>query len=158
MPGLWDTARQIAALGPDAQVEAPPELRDAVVHVLTGAHELDRMALPEGVEQFTRPRPKKRSRPSRAVADATPQENATERVARVLSMVPYIARRPGISVPQLATEFGVTDDQVAKDLDLLMVCGLPGYYPDDLIDVVHVRRRHRGVHRLRRRASSARSG
>jgi len=134
--GLWETARQVAALGPDAQVQAPAELRDAVIHVLTGAHELDRLALPEGADQFTKPRPKKRSRPSRAAAPTTPQENATERVARVLSMVPYIARRPGISVPELATEFGVTDDQVAKDLDLLMVCGLPGYYPDDLIDVV----------------------
>ncbi len=136
VPGLWETARQVAALGPDAHVEAPAELRDAVLHVLTGAHELDRLALPEGVDQHTKPRPKKRSRPSRATTAASPQENATERVARVLSMVPYIARRPGISVPELATEFGVTDDQVAKDLDLLMVCGLPGYYPDDLIDVV----------------------
>jgi len=135
VPGLWETARQVAALGPDAHVQAPPELREAVIHVLTGAHELDRLALPEGVDRLTEPRPRKRSRPSKTVA-AAPQENATERVARVLSMVPYIARRPGISVPELATEFGVTDEQVAKDLDLLMVCGLPGYYPDDLIDVV----------------------
>lgn len=63
-------------------------------------------------------------------------ENATERLARVLSMVPYIARRPGVPVRTLATEFGVDDAQVTRDLELLMVCGLPGYYPDDLIDVV----------------------
>jgi proteasome accessory factor C len=63
-------------------------------------------------------------------------ENATERLARVLSMVPYIARRPGVAVEVLADEFGVSTAQIGKDLDLLMVCGLPGYYPDDLIDVV----------------------
>ena len=63
-------------------------------------------------------------------------ENATDRLARVLSMVPYIARRPGIRIHDLAVEFGVDDEQVGRDLDLLMVSGLPGYYPDDLIDVV----------------------
>lgn len=63
-------------------------------------------------------------------------ETATERLARVLAMVPYISRRPGVAISDLAQEFGVDDAQVAKDLDLLMVCGLPGYFPDDLIDVV----------------------
>lgn len=63
-------------------------------------------------------------------------ESATERLARVLALVPYISRRPGVAIADLAAEFGVTDQQISKDLDLLMVCGLPGYYPDDLIDVV----------------------
>ncbi|MEP6981198.1 MAG: WYL domain-containing protein [Nakamurella sp.] len=34
---LWDTARSIAALGPDAVVEAPADLRDAVIRLLTDA-------------------------------------------------------------------------------------------------------------------------
>ena len=34
---LWDAARSIAALGPDAIVESPAELRDAVIRLLTGA-------------------------------------------------------------------------------------------------------------------------
>jgi proteasome accessory factor C len=62
-------------------------------------------------------------------------ETATDRVLRMLAMVPYISRRPGVSIGEVANEFGVTTDQVTADLDLLMVCGLPGYYPDDLIDV-----------------------
>jgi proteasome accessory factor C len=141
MSGLWDTARQIAALGPDARVEEPHDLRDAVIHVLDGARELDRQPFPPGLAEVLRPATRARARggrnrPNRASAAAQAQENATERVARVLSMVPYIARRPGISVAALATEFAVSDDQVTKDLELLMVCGLPGYYPDDLIDVV----------------------
>jgi proteasome accessory factor C len=63
-------------------------------------------------------------------------ETATERLARMLALVPYISRRPGVAIGELATEFGVSAEQVGADLDLLMVCGLPGYYPDDLIDVV----------------------
>ena len=63
-------------------------------------------------------------------------ENATDRLARMLSLVPYISRRPGVGIAELAREFGVGRDQISADLDLLMVCGLPGYYPDDLIDVV----------------------
>lgn len=65
-----------------------------------------------------------------------PPETATDRVLRMLAMVPYISRRPGVSIADIAAEFAVSTDQVTADLDLLMVCGLPGYYPDDLIDVV----------------------
>lgn len=63
-------------------------------------------------------------------------ETATSRLARVLALVPYISRRPGVAIADLAEEFGVSEEQLAADLNLLMVCGLPGYYPDDLIDVV----------------------
>ena len=66
----------------------------------------------------------------------TTTESATERLARMLALVPYISRRPGVAIADLAAEFGVSREQVQKDLDLIMVCGLPGYYPDDLIDVV----------------------
>lgn len=34
---LWDTARSLAALGPDAVVESPADLRDAVIRLLTDA-------------------------------------------------------------------------------------------------------------------------
>ncbi|WP_051265039.1 helix-turn-helix transcriptional regulator [Nakamurella lactea] len=63
-------------------------------------------------------------------------ETAAQRLSRVMSMVPYIARRPGVSMTEIAAEYGVEVEQVTADLNLLMVCGLPGYYPDDLIDVV----------------------
>ena len=34
---LWDTARMIAAQGPDVMVTEPPDLREAVIRLLTGA-------------------------------------------------------------------------------------------------------------------------
>lgn len=53
-----------------------------------------------------------------------------------MSLVPYISRRPGVSMAEIAAEYDIDVSQVEADLNLLMVCGTPGYYPDDLIDVV----------------------
>ncbi|MBY4574698.1 protein pafC [Gordonia paraffinivorans] len=57
------------------------------------------------------------------------------RLTRLLAMVPYFQARNGISIEQAARELGVTPTQLTKDLELLFVCGLPGYYPDDLIEL-----------------------
>ncbi|MEO9330118.1 helix-turn-helix transcriptional regulator [Gordonia aurantiaca] len=57
------------------------------------------------------------------------------RLARLLAMVPYFQSRNGISIEQAARDLGVTPAQLTKDLELLFVCGLPGYYPDDLIEL-----------------------
>ncbi len=126
---LWDTARSIAALGPDAVVEAPADLREAVIRLLTDA------AARGGVDAHRPQGCGGPGHPGRGGALVI-GESATERLARVLALVPYISRRPGVAIADLAVEFGVSGQQISKDLDLLMVCGLPGYYPDDLIDVV----------------------
>jgi proteasome accessory factor C len=60
---------------------------------------------------------------------------AADRVARLLNLVPYLLARPGIDIAQAAAELGVTDRQLREDLELLWVCGLPGYGPGDLIDM-----------------------
>jgi proteasome accessory factor C len=39
-------------------------------------------------------------------------------------------------VAEVAHEFGITEQQVRADLDLIWICGLPGYGPGDLMDVV----------------------
>jgi predicted DNA-binding transcriptional regulator YafY len=59
---------------------------------------------------------------------------ATERLSRLLAMVPYLLSRPGIPVRDAARQFGVSERQLVKDLELLFVCGLPGGLPDDLIE------------------------
>lgn len=61
-------------------------------------------------------------------------ESATSRVSRLLTMVPWLLNRQGIDLAQAATELGVTQRQVVQDLEVLFVCGLPGHYPDDLIE------------------------
>jgi proteasome accessory factor C len=60
---------------------------------------------------------------------------ATDRLPRLLALVPYLIARPGIPVDEAAADFGVTPKQLRKDLELLWMCGLPGYGPGDLIDL-----------------------
>ena len=57
------------------------------------------------------------------------------RLPRLLAMVPYFLARPGIATADAAADFGITEKQLIKDLDLLWVCGLPGHGPGDLIDL-----------------------
>lgn len=61
--------------------------------------------------------------------------SATERLPRLLALVPYLLSRPGIPVARAAADFGVSEKQLRRDLELLWMCGLPGYGPGDLIDL-----------------------
>lgn len=62
-------------------------------------------------------------------------ENAALRAIRLLDLVPYIVAHPGISITELAKGFSISRDEVLKDLNLLFLCGLPGYTPLELIDI-----------------------
>jgi proteasome accessory factor C len=60
----------------------------------------------------------------------------SDRMTRLLALVPYLTARPeGVAVAEAARDFGVTDRQLRSDLELLWMCGLPGYGPGDLIDL-----------------------
>jgi proteasome accessory factor C len=60
----------------------------------------------------------------------------TDRMTRLLALVPYLTARPaGVGVAEAARDFGVTEKQLRSDLELLWMCGLPGYGPGDLIDL-----------------------
>ena len=61
-------------------------------------------------------------------------ESATERLSRLLAMVPWLLAHQGVPLADAAAEFGVDERQLVKDLELLFVCGLPGHLPDDLIE------------------------
>lgn len=60
---------------------------------------------------------------------------AREQVSRLLALVPYLQSRTGMSLAQVAAEFGVPPDQIMKDLKVLWMCGLPGLTPDKMIEV-----------------------
>jgi proteasome accessory factor C len=60
---------------------------------------------------------------------------SAERLGRLLNLVPYLLTRPGITLEEVAADLAVTPRQVREDLELLWVCGLPGYGPGDLIDM-----------------------
>jgi predicted DNA-binding transcriptional regulator YafY len=60
----------------------------------------------------------------------------TDRMTRLLALIPYLtARHDGVAVSEVARDFGVNERQLRSDLELLWMCGLPGYGPGDLIDL-----------------------
>ena len=63
-------------------------------------------------------------------------DNAAVRALRTMDLIPYILENPGISISTLAAKFSVTEKQVENDLQLIFMCGLPGYTPYELIDIV----------------------
>ncbi|MGB8387893.1 helix-turn-helix transcriptional regulator [Mycobacterium sp.] len=56
------------------------------------------------------------------------------RLVRLLNMVPYFQANPRITRAEAAADLGVSAKQLEEDLNQLWMCGLPGYYPGDLID------------------------
>lgn len=62
-------------------------------------------------------------------------DNAISRVARAMDIIPYVLENPGISIENLAAKFGVNQKQIIKDLEIIFLCGLPGYTPYELIDL-----------------------
>ncbi len=60
---------------------------------------------------------------------------AKDQVARLLQLVPFLHARKGVRLDEAAQALGVPPQQVLADLKVLLMCGLPGGYPDDLIDV-----------------------
>ncbi|GGK42509.1 protein pafC [Pilimelia terevasa] len=61
---------------------------------------------------------------------------SADRLSRLLNLVPYLLARPGITLGEASGDLGVSERQLREDLELLWVCGLPGYGPGDLIDMV----------------------
>jgi predicted DNA-binding transcriptional regulator YafY len=63
------------------------------------------------------------------------RETAAARLSRLLALVPWLEQHPGISIPEAASHFGVSPEELEQDLWLTICCGLPGHGPDQLIDI-----------------------
>lgn len=61
--------------------------------------------------------------------------SATERLSRLLVLVPWLRARPGVTLAETAEHFGISESQLEADLNLLVCSGLPGHGPDQLIDI-----------------------
>lgn len=66
----------------------------------------------------------------------TASEASGTRLQRLLAMVPWIAAHDGPSVSEVCERFGLTPAQLAADLEVVWLVGVPPYTPDALIDVV----------------------
>ena len=56
-----------------------------------------------------------------------------DRLSRILGMLPWVIGHPGARVAEVCERFGYTKSELARDLNLVFVCGLPGYGPGDLM-------------------------
>lgn len=61
--------------------------------------------------------------------------SATEDVARMLTLVPWLIERPGASLEEVSEQFGVPVRTIQRDLNALDFCGLPGLGGGDLFEV-----------------------
>lgn len=62
--------------------------------------------------------------------------SADARLRRLLALVPWVVARDGPSLEQVCTRFGLTQDELVAELDLLFLCGVHPFTPDSLIDVL----------------------
>lgn len=59
---------------------------------------------------------------------------ARDRIRRCLAMIPLIRARPGIRIPELASIFGVRDEEIWEDItEVLTLCGVPPYLPHNYL-------------------------
>lgn len=49
-------------------------------------------------------------------------------------MLPWVIAHPGTAVAEVCDRFGYTQSELLQDLNLVFVCGLPGYGPGELMD------------------------
>lgn len=60
---------------------------------------------------------------------------ADVRLARLLDIVPWVASRDGPTLAEVSERFGISEDELVAELNLLFLCGLYPFTPDVLIDV-----------------------
>ncbi|TWS25410.1 WYL domain-containing protein [Tsukamurella sputi] len=58
-----------------------------------------------------------------------------QRLARWLNLIPYFKSHPDAGLERAAADLGVTVAQLRKDITGLTMCGLPGMFPGDLIEI-----------------------
>lgn len=64
-----------------------------------------------------------------------PQPRATDRLRRLVVLVPWIIANDGATLDEVCARFDVKQRELIADLELLFLCGLPPFGPGDLIDV-----------------------
>jgi proteasome accessory factor C len=58
-----------------------------------------------------------------------------ERLRRLLFLVPYVSKHPGVTVDELAKALNVKREDLLEELDLLTCVGRPPFNPDDYVDI-----------------------
>jgi proteasome accessory factor C len=62
--------------------------------------------------------------------------SATDRLGRILAIVPWIAEKEAPLISEVCARFGLTPDELMADLEVVPMVGLHPYTPDNLIELV----------------------
>lgn len=60
---------------------------------------------------------------------------ARDQLARLLTLIPWLARNSPASIDEVAERFGVSRKQLVRELSAVSLVGVPPYTPDTLIEV-----------------------
>lgn len=115
-------AEEIASYGPDAIATAPLELVAAVRRRLRSAAAFSAAPMPSYSLAGARHRT---DRPG----------TAEDQLKRMLQLVPFLVHNQGLHIQEVADHFGISRRDLEADLRILICSGLPGGYPDDLLDI-----------------------
>ncbi|PTT65152.1 helix-turn-helix transcriptional regulator [Arthrobacter sp. HMWF013] len=116
-------AEELASYGPDAVAIEPRELVAAVRQRLRGAAAF--CAAPVPSYRF--------SDPTRT--PTVRKRTSEDQLKRMLQLVPFLVHNQGLHIREVAARFGITPEELEGDLRILICSGLPGGYPDDLLDI-----------------------
>ncbi len=58
----------------------------------------------------------------------------SDRLRRLLVMLPWLMERGEVSVAEMAQRFDITEAELVRDLELAAMCGLPPFV-DEMVDV-----------------------
>ena len=116
---------ELASYGPHVMVAAPPELVTAVRRRLAAAAAFAATPSPPVAFPAASTGSAKRGR----------KRTSEDQLKRMLQLVPFLVHNQGLHIRDVAAKFGITRQELEDDLRILICSGLPGGYPDDLLDI-----------------------
>ena len=61
--------------------------------------------------------------------------SADDRLKRLLALVPWVVAQDGPTIAEVCQRFGLTEQELASELDLIWCCGVHPFTPDSLMEV-----------------------
>ncbi len=114
-----------------AEVLQPPAVRNEIVEWLQAIASAPRPGGRGTAPPTLSPGGDDRSAPSRP-----PGRDVRQRLRRLLAIVGWLARVGAAPIDEVAQRFGLSRDELVRELELAACCGVPPYSPDVLMEIV----------------------
>jgi len=115
-----------------AEVIGPPEMRAEVVAWLESI-----VAAPTGpARRAAAPVPTLETPVTPDDTDRRSTRDVRFRLRRLMAIVGWLAKAGGAPIDEVAERFGLSHDELVRELELAACCGVPPYSPDVLMEIV----------------------